>query len=479
MAGRVGRWYDMLRRLWRTSARPAVPSLDEVLKFVADHLSGTGVLLHQIIPIHSRIAIQTLDGPRSWFVPVRTTEANSMVRSCRKADRALHVIVWDERYMHHLARLIETHEAWGRNHVDSKSAVRAFAAVAWDFVIDQLCPENRLSKRARDQARVKRVLARIFDHCVEVRARNDEMLHALFKSSEMADPTIWQLLDITIASCRQLTLDHEVHHFVRRVTERDARLRVGIGTMENYVVEMLSRFDGCAVTEILPCGQVWSFFETVFRQVPISSFLGRDFEKMVRSEEVQSDLVPLTLFFSECQKRFLKLPEAEELKLRAIAYQTGRLWQIASAFLQGLRIEVARSIGLDVPNKRFDETDFGLRLMLGDFLSFHMLTAPPYADPQLAPDEPEDLRDPLARHLAETRRIAEMYPRMMDEGPHWIAQRHRSLYLEAYEKTSNHWIEVLNIVGLEISERLKSAANIEGSVPRAPDFKRFLDFVEI
>lgn len=469
---------DFLRKLSGKFDRRDEPSIDEIIQFVVRGLSGSGGLMSAISPIHSRIANQTVDGPSRWFVPVMTTEAYPRLVSRWDADgKPYHLVVWDERYSHYLARLVEAYEAWAFNPPEMDNAVRAFATIAWDYVLEQLCPENRLPKLSDNPARAERVLGHIFAQRVKARKVDEGLLDTLIHSPTMVDPKVRQLVMLTINFCRQLALDHEAHHYLRRHHQRwNQHVPVSLTELESRVLDSLSGVGNFMNTDVHPSGRIWTYFETILRQVPFN-FLREDFEGTPIGEEIQCDLVPLMLFGGEGKDAVQGTTEMQEFKMLSIYYSAGRLWQISSAFLQGLRMEVARTLGFNIRNEVFSDSDIGLRLMLGNYMSYVTMSNPPYADRSPAS---EDAFDPIITpQMDYSRKLAEVAVGVMNEEPDRLARTHRAFFLDSYELTTHHWLKVLNAVGLEIADQLEVAANPSKPFQAVPNTKSYLKFLRI
>jgi hypothetical protein len=201
----------------------------------------------------------------------------------------------------------------------------------------------------------------------------------------------------------------------------------------------------------------------------------KDFARTAKGEEIHADLVPLLhLFVEERPDHARDLTEYDDFKVRAMLYQAGRLWQIMTALLQGLRLEVARALGWASSPQQFEDIDLGFRLMLGNLLGYGTLTGPPYA----AAAAPRVDPDGLSREIDKWRAVAEAYPGMAtDQGSaQALASQHRTLFLENYELSMQALIHVLNDVGLEIAHELQQAAR-PGRSPSLPEPEEHLHFV--
>lgn len=442
-------------------------------------LSGTGGLVDSCSPICSRLAKQTVSGPSNWFVPVMTTEASPRLMSFTDTRGAIqHVVIWDERHAQYLTRLVETHEACMRVKPDFESAVGAFSAISRDFVLEQLNPHNRHVRLANDPKRADRVLARTFSHCANLRAADDRTLKNLLDSPEMKVPEVKNLLRFTLQCCRELTLDHEVHHYCRRhSSDWIAWTGKSIQEMETQVLDLLSGYEGATISNIRLPGRCWSFFETLLNQVP-ALFLRKKFEHTRLGEEIQSDLVPLLMFCSGARSDALRAhcTEAQEFSVISRCYQAGQVWQIATAYLEGLRIEVLKALGRGARLTSFADSDLGLRLMLGNFICYAALTEPPYAPNTLSTF---NSIEEFHANIENTRNMAKDMPKMRGSDENTIPHMHRALFLEKYELSNHTWLRLLNVAGLEISDMLTAAAEPQGTIPPLPNFESYLNSLGI
>jgi hypothetical protein len=454
------------------------PSIEELIQSIHRRTSGIGGVVYDLPPLRCHLAKQIVDGPCSWLIPVMTTEASPRLVSCANPDGSTHhVIVWDERYSHYLTRIIEAHQALLCTQPSFETAARAVAVIAWDFVLEQLCPENRISRLADDSARVRRVFGHTFAHCTKTRSTEKQILDSLLGSAEMNDPRVKELLKLTVRSCCELALDHEAHHYLRRhASDWDTRAPVPLAEMETLVLDLLSVFDRFITTGALPAGRTWSFFETVLAELPMS-FLREEFEGTERGEEIQCDLVPL-MYLCVAGKNNVGLgcSEMEEFKSIATCYQAGRAWQIASIFLAGLRIEVARALGREVRLTSFRDSDLGLRLMLGNWMCHKILTEPPYAEPGHATSTDDK---PFVELMESTRPIAQAITEIYGDGSSECQRRHRALLLDTFERSDHHWLKILNAVGLEITDRLNAFVASSGQTPPVPSIEDYLEFLDI
>ena len=209
---------------------------------------------------------------------------------------------------------------------------------------------------------------------------------------------------------------------------------------------MLSRYDRWTVHGIHPSGRAWSFFEIVLRQIPLG-LLRNDLEGTSKGEEIMCDLFPMMAFFVEMKGHVTKITERQEFNLLAGAYNGARLWQIASAFFLGIQIELRRTLGLDVVAETFEDTDVGLRLMLGNFLSYEMLTSPPYCKRRPPNPAASTENDTMAGEIERLRQLAEKEAAIRGQGAMEAQRLHRVHYLDIYELGSHRFLQVLNSVG--------------------------------
>lgn len=454
------------------------PSIEELIQSVHRRLSGIGGVVYDLPPRRCHLAEQVIDGPCSWLIPVMTTEASPRLVSFANPDGSTHhVIVWDERYAHYLARIIEAHEALLRTQPNFETAVRAMTIIAWDYVLEQLCPENRICRLADNATRVRKVFAHTFAHCTKTRPTENQILDSLLDSAELNAPGVQKLLNLTIRYCCELALDHEAHHYLRRhASDWDKRSPVPLAGMETLVLDLLSVFDRFVTTGALPIGRTWSFFETALDELPMS-FLRERFEGTELGEEIQCDLVPL-MYLCLAGKNNVDLgcSEMEEFKSIAVCYQAGRAWQTASLLLAGLRIEVARALGREVRLTSFQDSDLGLRLMLGNWMCYKILTEPPYADPGSATSTDDQ---PFVELLESTRLTAQAITEIRNEGSSEYHQSHRGLFLDVFERSNHHWLKILNAVGLEITDKLNAFVTSSAQPPPVPSIEDYLEFLGI
>ena len=463
--------------------------LVEMLEFLKGNMTGHWYYLPKIIPIRSALANQILNESTDWCIPFVTTEVSTRIVSLKRRNgKSKHVIVWDERFSQYLFNFVQGYEAWVRNRPNMDVAVRAFSGIALNFVTEQLFMENRLIVRSPDPERAEKVLAQIYAYRKETQHTYFRVLEDLLTSPEMSDPGIHNLISNTWLICRSLSLDHEVNHFIRRHPDKwDKYSSIKMAETEHYILQHLEGFGKFVEYGSLPPGEVWPFFQTIFQQVPW--FYVKDLTGTAKGEEIQSDLVSLMMVLRDLKTEVKELSEYEEFKLIATLYQASRVWQITVAFLQGLRLEVAKSVGWEVSEREFQDSDLGLRLMLGNFLTYMLLCNPPYSERMIPKKQASD---PFAKEIQKWRVIAASYPseglRIVSgvdaasghyrENPQVLEQvLHRSLFLEQYERSIQHWVCVLNEVGLRVAEKLQIAARPEGRIPPMPSPDEYLNII--
>jgi hypothetical protein len=445
------------------------PGVVRALEAVTAGFSGEGCILPELRPTRSRLAGDTVREPTAWVVPVISTEAAPRLFSRHLPSGTTHCVIWDERYAHYLARLIEALQAScagaSDGTCDGAMIVRCFAAIGWDYVLEQLYPRNRLMLRATKPAQARRVLARVYARRAAAQAADAALSAQLTHSPAMTAPPVQQLLSMLYSFCRQLILDHEAYHYLRR----NAALWNAAGgptlpEAERSVLDLLAGWRIVITTGAQPTARAWPFLARMLQQLPLN--LVPDFHGTPLGEEILSDLVPLMLMCSEAKDVTGEgISEAQEFKVLATTYQASQMYAVATVFLQGLRLEVARAVGMELRNPGFAETDLGLRVMLSNFLAYELLCRPPYASPEVKDTE---LDPAFVADIAALGDAAAVFPRFMTDGPDHVRRKHRALFLDRYERSNQFWLHLLNTAGLEIADALAEAQAPDGPVPAVP-----------
>lgn len=453
-------------------------SLDEIVSIASTNLSGLGTRLEEIESIHSRILRTDVSRPCLWFVPVSTTEANTRLLSCPLSNGSIqHLIIWDERHFHFVSRIIALHEVWSRMRTsDPERFVKALYAIGLDYVLEQLCSKNRVPSNSSNPILFQRVLARAFRYCIDQKDENDGILQELLLSQSIADPEVAKLLGVIRCACRSLTLDHEIYHYLYAKRERwDAIAPVSFSEMRRTLLDDLSEYEGMTVSGGYPRGRVWSFFGTVLQQVPFR-FLRESVLGTALEEEIIADLWALRAMLVEAKKRVGEgCTEEQEFRLIETCYRIRWIWQTSLLFLQGLRIEVGRSIGRNPHLSTFGDSDLGLRLMLGNFMCYKILMNAPYGTTVPPPIGPKNL---FAQQIENTRRSTKALYEVSRPAPEGfvrvpIEMKHRSSFIDLYEKSNWDWIWILNRTGVQIHDRLKDFSDPNGTLPAVPSLRQY------
>lgn len=464
--------WNWVTREWRKRkhiqhARKGLP-IEELQRSIERGLSGTGGLLHACPGIRSRLADRILDVPQTWFVPVITTEASPRVVSIA-SDRGIHhAVVWDERFTHYLERIAWTYEASLRVRPAREEITRAFSVIALDYVLEQLNPRNRLCRASSAFGAANRILSGVYHYCTTDGVENRQIEHALLHAPEFRNPDVLTLVGSTVQMARGLTLDHELQHFLNKYGSWDDQARLEVAANKRKLIDSIAHMRGVTSSGNLPPGRTWPYFETVFGQLPLSLL---DFGKRALPEDVieelHCDLVPIILLCAET-KEILNHPgagEMHEFKALAHCYRVCRIWQIANAFLQGLRLEVGSALGRPQKLTGFFDNDIGIRLMLGNHICYDRLVSPPYF-PE-APT-PEGSRDTLTSMIERTRAYSKLMP--YNRGAH-----HRLQFLEHYERSDQMWIHILNDAALLACDVLSNAAEAPAGKFKRPSNEQYLN----
>lgn len=469
------RLFQVVKKLILGFKRPQKKQINDLLDSILGGLSGVGGFLDEVNPIHSRMLGQVFRYPNRYFVPTITTEASPRLVSLSSGDGPVrHVVVWDERYTHYVSRFIRAHEVCTRMTPCFDDSVRIFSIIAWDFVIEQLCPKNRLVRRSNAML-AKRVLANAFSSLVNTKNEDEKFLDFFMCSPVMTSSSVKEFVDIMVRVCRELALEHELNHYIRRYSDKwDSLAPISTKEVERFVLDHIAEFEFFAVDGALPRGQIWPFFNAVLGQVPFMH-IRKKIEGSDLGEELQCDLIPIIFLCLEIKEAVKEgCTEAEEFKFLAFCYQQVAFWQITSVFLQGLRVEVGKSLGRSTVLNRYEENDLGIRLSLGSFMCYKILSDPPYATPSPVDGGGEN---PYSEQIESARRMAEMVCEKLKGRS--VEKLHRSFFLDNFERSNQNFIHVLNEVGINVSDALKNFAEQDSSPSNFPRFDHYLKFLRI